>query len=253
MIRSAKALAAATLIVTTACSAAGPQAPQVPPKVVEAVQQRLPGVEAERIRPTPLPGIYEVSKGAMVVYVSADGRYLLQGDLIDMDSGEQLTERRRQALRHELVASLGPDMTIDFLPPPEYAHRYTITVFTDIDCGYCRRMHNQMAGYHREGIGIRYLFFPRSGPGTPSFAKAEKVWCSEDRRAALTRAKQGQKVDAPRCDTPVLRHYQLAQELGARGTPFVILPDGDVLNGYLPPDALAVRLAAKAGPDSAAR
>ncbi len=221
-------------------------------EVRATIQAKLPGIQAEDIRKTPIPGIYELSKGSEVLYISGDGRYLFQGDLLDMNTGAEITEARRRHLRAAAINALGEDMVIEYPPPPPYPTRHMITVWTDIDCGYCRKMHRQLSEYHKLGIGIRYLFFPRSGPNTPSFSKAVNVYCSEDRQSALTRAKQGQNVTAPKCDNTVLQQYRMGLELGARGTPFVILPDGEVVNGYLPPAALAARLDAKPRQDPVA-
>jgi thiol:disulfide interchange protein DsbC len=113
-----------------------------------------------------------------------------------------------------------------------------VTVFTDIDCPYCRKMHSQIAEYNTRGIAVRYAFFPRSGLNTPSFDKAVSVWCSANRREAFTRAKQGQAVPARHCDNPVAREFQLGLELGIHGTPMIILPNGDIWPGYATPDDL---------------
>lgn len=210
--------------------------------VREAVKAKLPGIEPENVKPSPVPGIFELSKGSMVMYVSADGRFLFDGEVIDMATGEQITETRRQGLRTAVVRSLADNMVIEYPPPPPFPKDKMVTVFTDIDCGYCRKMHRDLDGYHARGIGLRYLFFPRSGPNTPSFAKAEAVWCANDPADALTRAKRGENLPPPKCDTTVLEQYKLGRELGVRGTPFVILPNGELVNGYLKPAALAMRM-----------
>ena len=187
-----------------------------------------------------MPGIYEMVLGSSIVYVSADGRYLLQGDVLDTETQTNLTENRRQDLRRSLVADIDPGQTILFSPPEP---KHTLTVFTDIDCGYCRKLHQEMAGYYKEGIAIRYLFFPRSGPGTPSARKAESVWCAADQKAAMTDAKNGRSVPTQTCENPVNEHFRLAHELGIRGTPTLVTEDGTQIGGYLPPAALAARLA----------
>jgi len=117
-------------------------------------------------------------------------------------------------------------------------------VFTDLDCGYCRKLHSEMAKYNELGIRVRYLFFPREGPDTESWDKAVSVWCSANRNDALTRAKKGETIKAAKCKpNPVQRDYELGQDVGLRGTPAIVLPDGDLLPGYVPPAMLAQRLA----------
>ncbi|MDW8478922.1 MAG: thioredoxin fold domain-containing protein [Xanthomonadales bacterium] len=119
----------------------------------------------------------------------------------------------------------------------------TLTVFTDIDCGYCRRMHQHMAEYNAAGIAIEYLFFPRAGIGSPSYEKAVSVWCSSDPRDALTRAKAGEEIPARSCDNPVLEDFELGKRIGINGTPAVITEDGVLIGGYLTPEQMLERLA----------
>ena len=130
--------------------------------------------------------------------------------------------------------------------PEEYDH--TITVFTDIDCGYCRKLHGQIEDYNERGFKVRYIFFPRSGPQTASWAKAENVWCAEDRNGALTDAKAGKSIEMKSCDNPVDEHMELAAALGLRGTPFIVLESGQVQPGYVPAERLARLLDGAAQP-----
>jgi thiol:disulfide interchange protein DsbC len=122
--------------------------------------------------------------------------------------------------------------------------QYTITVFTDIDCPYCRKLHSEMAELNRLGVRVRYMFFPRTGPNTESWKKAEVVWCSADRNEALTRAKAGAVLDMKKtCDaTPVAREYALGQSIGVRGTPAILTESGDYISGYMPPRELVQQI-----------
>lgn len=217
------------------------------PADMEALKARLastlPGVKVDTVRPTPLPGIYEVQSGFNFGYVSLDGRYLIEGDLNDLASGQRLTENRRRAARVALLGALGTEQTIEYAPK-DVPRKYTVTVFTDIDCGYCRKLHQHIAEYNADGIAVRYVFFPRSGPDTESFYKAEKVWCAADRKAALTQAKLGSGYEGDKsCSNPVLDHLKLAAQLGLRGTPAIVLPDGELIPGYQTPDDLVKILA----------
>lgn len=203
----------------------------------------LPEIKPEDVRPSAAPGLYEIQQGTLFGYITADGKYLVSGDLIDVESGQSLTENRRRSERIARLDALGADQTIVFAPENGADAAHTVTVFTDIDCGYCRKMHREIDDYNAAGIAVRYLFYPRSGPGSESFRKAQAVWCSADRKDALTKAKQGAPIaGAVDCENPILADYQLGQELGLRGTPMMILPDGEVVNGYVPADALAQRL-----------
>lgn len=203
----------------------------------------LPGVPIDAVSATPIKGVYEIRSGLTFGYVSADGRYLIAGDLNDLSTGESLTEIERRGLRHDMLAKFDGDNSILYSPAEPAKH--TVTVFTDIDCGYCRKLHQHIAEYNRDGIAVRYLFFPRSGPGTESFAKAEKVWCAKDRNAALTQAKLGGGFEGDNsCETPIHEQFNLGAELGVRGTPAIFLPDGQMVPGYRTPEQLLSDLGA---------
>ena len=215
---------------------------------MEALRVKLSktlAVPIEAVRSSPLPGLYEIQSGMNFGYVSADGDYLIEGDLVRLSTGETLTENRRKVARLAAVNKLGVDNMIVFAPPADQI-KHTITVFTDVDCGYCRMLHSQVAQYNAKGIAIHYVFFPRTGPNTESFFKAEKVWCSADRKAALTQAKLGADIKAPDCKNPVLQQYTTGASIGVRGTPSIILEDGEMIPGYQPPDQLAQMLDGKA-------
>ncbi len=197
-------------------------------------------VKLEDVRPSPVAGLYEVRSGAEVGYVSLDGGFYLDGDIFDMKSKENLTEHSRQTGRLNLLAGVADADAIVFAPRGPV--RYSLTVFTDVDCAYCRRFHQDMDELNRLGIRVRYLMYPRSGPDTESWRKAEAVWCSADRRDALTRAKRGEVIKAPACKTPVAEQYALGRELGIRGTPGMFTDKGEYIAGYLPAAQLAEHL-----------
>ncbi len=229
----------ASALVLGACTACA-QDTQIE-RVQKALAQYIPEIKKEDIRETSAPGLYEVQAGPVYAYVTADGKFLVQGDLMNIETGEEITENRRREFRLTRLASLGPDSTIEFAPAKT---RHVVTVFTDIDCGYCRKLHSEIGEYNDAGIAIRYVFYPRAGLGSDSYRKAEAVWCAADRKAALTNAKTGAPMTGDRhdCANPVTRDWQLGQELGLRGTPMMILPDGEVVNGYVPAQQLAMRL-----------
>jgi thiol:disulfide interchange protein DsbC len=205
----------------------------------EEIAAKLKGVDASDISETAIPGLYEVAIGANVAYVTTDGRYLLEGELYDLDTNENLTETTRAASRVSLLAGIAADNMIVF-SPPDGEVKHTVTIFTDIDCGYCRQFHRDIAEVNALGIEVHYLFYPRTGPDTESWDKANKVWCAEDRNAALTRAKLGGSVPDLDCaDTPVSEHYQLGRDVGVRGTPAIFAESGELLGGYLTPATLA--------------
>ena len=211
-------------------------------KVAEArtaISAKFPGVNADQIKPSPVAGVYEVAMGADTAYVSADGRYLFSGDLFEVETRTNLTEASRASARGKALAKLDERDMIVFGPA---AAKHTITVFTDVECGYCRKLHGEVEQLNKLGVRVRYLAYPRSGPGTEDWAKMEAVWCAKDRNAAITKAKQGQDVDAKCAATPIAKQYELGEELGVRGTPAIFTPAGDYIGGYLPPKDLVKEL-----------
>lgn len=214
------------------------------PASKEAIQKSLgtvlPGVSLDNISPSPVNGVSEVLVGPRLFYVTNDGKYLLQGSLIDLETRVDVSEERRKGIRLDAINALGEENMIIF---PASKPRHTITVFTDIDCGYCRKLHNEMAQYNEKGITVRYMMFPRSGVDTPSYQKAVAVWCEKDRQDAMTRAKAGEQLKgATNCANPVQQHYELGQLIGVRGTPALVLDDGEMLPGYIPAVKLAKAL-----------
>ena len=210
----------------------------------EELAATLAGVEASDIADSPLPGIYEIAVGSNIAYVTADGRYVLEGDLYDLSTNENVTETRRARARVSVLAGVDTADMIIFSPDPEDV-KHTVTIFTDIDCGYCRQFHSEIAKVNELGIEVRYLFYPRTGPDTDSWFKADKVWCSgaEVRNSALTLAKLGGQIPDETCDSsPVNDHYELGQLVGVRGTPTMYSESGEHVGGYLPPDELLKRL-----------
>lgn len=234
----------ATLFATLALLAAA-QAPaaEADPKL-EAVREKIgamfDSIGAEHVNPSPVPGWYTIHKGSIVAYISDDGRYLLQGDLIDLDEQVNLTEQARTDTRRTLIESLGPDEGILF-SPAEVKHH--VTIFTDVDCTYCRKLHSQIQDYLARGIEVRYMLYPRNGPASAAWGKSEDVWCAKNRNEALTLAKLDRNFETTECDaSAVSRQYVLGQEIGLTGTPAIVLDDGTLIAGYVPPDALDFRL-----------
>lgn len=205
------------------------------------LQAALEGEKPDSVTPAVIPGLYEVVVGGQLLYLSADGRFALQGDILDLGSRDNVTNKRRGELRSKAIAAINEDNMVIFGPAGPVKH--TVTVFTDIDCGYCRKMHSQIAEYNKEGIRIRYLWFPREGIGSESYDKAVSVWCATDRNDAMTKAKRGEAVEKKTCENPVKAQYELGQKLGVRGTPSLILESGEMLPGYVPPMQLAELLA----------
>lgn len=208
--------------------------------IEQALKDALPGVKPDSITPSAMSGLYEVVVGPKLFYVSEDGRYLFQGSMIDIKAREDLTEGKLADARVSSLKKVGSDNMIVFKPK---SSKHLLYVFTDIDCGYCRKLHSEIDQYLTEGIEIRYLFFPRAGEGSDSYKKAVSVWCADDRNAALTKAKRGETIENRQCDNPVDRHLTLGTQMDAAGTPMLVTEKGNILPGYVPASQLAKILA----------
>lgn len=201
--------------------------------IKDKIAERLPGATVDHVAPTPLKGIYEVIvDGGDIVYVSADGRYLLSGSLVDLETKENLTDRVLAVQRVKTLDGVSEDSMIIYEPEGEVKH--TLTTFTDIDCPYCRKLHSEMALLNRMGIRVRYMLFPRAGVNSQSYEKAVSVWCADDRQGELTKAKSGAIPEKRDCKNPLREQMVLGQRLGLRGTPYTITNTGRAIAGYMP-------------------
>jgi len=209
----------------------------------EQVRERLGalvGSDSEiSIAESPLPNILQVRLGSDIVYITDDGRYLLQGRVLDLDTRQDITDQARSKIRRELIDDIDYDELISY--GSEDAE-FEVIVFTDVDCGYCRRLHQQVAEYNDADIRISYAAFPRAGLGSQTFNKMTSVWCSADQQAAMDLAKGGGTPEPAECDSPVADLYQLGQSVGVTGTPALVTPGGDLIPGYVPPEDLRTRL-----------
>jgi len=213
--------------------------------VRQAMVKSMPSMKIDSVKPSEVKGLYEVMVGANIFYVSEDGKYLLQGRLVDIAAHKDLTEEKLAGTRKQAIEKIGQDNMIVFKPKIK---KYTVSVFTDIDCGYCRKLHSEIDQYLAQGITIQYLFFPRAGKGSDSYNKAVSVWCAKDRNAALTDAKKGNTPPAKTCDNPVDEHMQLGADFDVKGTPMIVTEKGNIYPGYLPAKQLVEALESESNP-----
>ena len=209
-------------------------------RVRDALKELSPKIGIDRIGPAPMPGFREVVAGGQVVYVSDDGKYLFQGGLLDVAKRKDMAESAMAKLRNDVLKTLPVSDRIVYSPAGTRKH--TVVVLTDTECGYCRKFHNELAEYTKRGIEVEYLAFPRAGIGSKDFKDMVSVWCADDRRKALTDAKNGRSVPAKSCPNPVTMQYAAGQRMGLEGTPMLLTTDGQLLGGYLTPDVLLERL-----------
>lgn len=203
----------------------------------EELKKNFPQLQIDKMALSPLEGLLEVQTNNTVFYVTPNGRYLLLGDLLDLgDNKKNLTEEARKKQRLKGLAQIEPKDVIVF---PAKEPKYTVTVFTDIDCSYCRQFHEDREALNARGISLRYLAFPRAGVNSETGEKMKRIWCASDRKAAMTAAMQGHSFPSESCDNhPVEKELAYGLSIGVRGTPTVMFEDGTLFPGYLSPDQL---------------
>ncbi len=233
----------ATLLVAVSASQAQNRDQSLRGKLEQAIEVASQNqLQIVSISPTPLPSIFEVELNTgEILYSDISGDYLFAGDMYQTSSAGLLnmSSSKKQERSLEKIAAIPEEEMIIFTPDVTKA---SITVFTDVDCTYCRKLHSELDDLMAKGIEVRYVAYPRGGVNADSYEKMISVWCSDDRKKSLTQAKNGQNLPTADCDTPILAHYELGNELGIKGTPALIFPDGRVIPGYMDADRLASML-----------
>lgn len=238
LFRSALLLAVFGLLHAAVAAAATPEE-----TVRKAMAELAPQIKVEAVQESAIPGFYEAFAGGQFIYVSKDGRYVLNGNAYDVANRRDLTAAAQAKVRKQALDKVGPDKRIVFAPKAPLRAKHTVTVFTDLDCPFCRRFHQQIAAYNAQGIAVDYLFYPLSiHPGADK--KAVAVWCSKDRPSAFTAAMGGQDPGSATCPNPVAELTNLAQSLGINVTPMILAPDGSQIPGQIAgsPEQLAAEL-----------
>ncbi len=204
-------------------------------QIRSALAKAFPNTPLDSLKPSPVHGLYELVADTQVYYVSADGKFILVGDLVEIGSRVNLTEKRREKIVVRLLDQVGEQNMIVMGPKNP---KRTITVFTDVDCPYCAKLHLDVPELNKQGVKVRYLLFPRMGLQSETYKRSVAVWCAPDRAKAVGIAKARGKLDMKTCKNPVKEHYQLGLRLGVSGTPTIFLGNGKKIVGYVPPDRL---------------
>jgi len=230
-----------TAVAADAVPAKGAVSPEVEQMVRKAIGGLAAGVEVDTIEPAVIPGFYQVIASGQMLYISADGKYLMHGEMFDLAKKKNVSDDAWATYRKGELAKVPASQRIVFAPANP---KYTISVFTDVNCGFCRALHKHIEAFNKEGIAVEYLAWPRegvvttAGRPTPTYTEMVSVWCAPDRKAAFTAAKDGKTPKAAVCDNPVKDQFELGLKLGVNGTPAIYGPDGRQLGGYLTPEQL---------------
>ncbi|MEA1990507.1 MAG: DsbC family protein [Pseudomonadota bacterium] len=205
-----------------------------------AIQERLQTIipndaKNAEITATPVPGLYQIKIGMTVVYMSKDGKHLVNGNVIDLDTNKNLTKQTQNKARKLALSNIAESSMIVYpAKGGKDKAKHTITIFTDIDCPYCTKLHKEIPALNEAGVNVRYLAYPRSGMGSPSYFKAVSVWCAKDPLKSMDDAMVGLPPENKQCQNPVRDHMMQAQVFEVKGTPNIILDNGDLLPGYVP-------------------
>ena len=208
---------------------------EIPQAVKAAIQAVVPD-GADAVSESAIGGLYQVVIGPHVFYLSGDGKHLVRGELVEIESARNLTAPVRNRARAQMVESVGESNMIVFSAP---APKHIVTVFTDVDCGYCAKLHREMSDYLAAGISVRYMAFPRAGVPSESYQKMVSVWCADDPQKAMGEAKARRPIPQKTCPNPVADQYELGRQLGIRGTPTIVMETGEVVPGYMSAERLA--------------
>ncbi|MBT3196870.1 MAG: DsbC family protein [Gammaproteobacteria bacterium] len=214
-------------------------ADEIPQAVSDQLQQMVPGNTPSEVSLTPIPDLYLVRFGTTVLYLSADGKYLFDGQMLDLEARKNLTNEAISKARVDILEGMDESAMVLFTPSET---KRTLTIFSDIDCPYCVRLHAERETLLSAGVKLRYILYPRTGINSPSYHKAVSVWCAEDRAAAMTQAKAGMPPEDKVCENPIASQMELASAFGLKGTPHIVIDDGDVIGGYMPAKKLLQKL-----------
>ncbi|WP_337881432.1 bifunctional protein-disulfide isomerase/oxidoreductase DsbC [Rheinheimera sp.] len=205
---------------------------QVAPEISQAFSEV--GLNAKAVANSVVPGLLQVQTDKGLFFISENKQFLLEGNIYDLKNKQLVNEQVMKSIRQTGVKEFDKSV-IEFKAPDE---KYVVHVFTDTSCGYCRKLHNEMAELNKLGITVRYLAFPRGGIQSPTADELQSIWCAKDPKQALTDAKAGKAIPQASCRNKVAQHYELGQSFGINGTPAIILPDGRLIPGYQPAQAL---------------
>lgn len=209
-------------------------------EIKKSLTKAIPVLKILSITKSEMHGVYRVeTDNNEVLFTDETGSFFLTGELYTTVGGQlnNLSEVRKKQLRADKISTVGVKEKIVFAPKGKTLAK--VAVFTDIDCGYCRKLHKEVPRMNEMGIEVSYLAYPRAGEGSESYNKFVSAWCADDKLEAMTLAKNGRAIPSKTCANPVLDQFKLGQVMGVTGTPAIVLEDGTLVPGYLTADKLA--------------
>jgi len=229
------ALAALVTIAPAAAAQDAVSAAQVA-TLKAALEKPDRGLTIESVEVSEAPGLFAVQfANGPVVYATGDGKHFVVGDLHRVEGGQfvNLTERRRDVERLARMDAVKTEEMIVFSPEGET--RTHISVFTDVTCFYCQKLHLEVPELNKRGVEVRYLAYPRAGLKSDGYNKLATAWCADDPQTTLTKLKAKESVKEKICEpNPIAGQFELGQAVGVSGTPAIVTEDGKLIPGYRP-------------------
>jgi len=204
--------------------------------IFNALKDRVEALEKDQIEPSEVEGLYTVTIGFDIYYVSSNGKFLFSGDVIELATGNKIGGTGLAAKRQRMISAVSEKDMVVY--PATTAKKTAISIFTDPTCPYCRKLHEQIPTLLDAGIDVRYLAFPRAGAQSQVAIDMASIWCADDKQAAMTASKQGRTVKPATCEDPIAEQYGIGVAMQIRGTPAIILENGEIIAGYVPADRL---------------
>lgn len=233
-VTNAIALSGLLMAATNGLAAEQVQTNKASPEVITRLQKLYPAMKVSTVKSTPSDGVDEiVFEGGQSIYLLKGTNFLLKGELlrVEEDGLVNVTEESEKSKRKDILDAVNVNDMIVFSPKSEA--KGVLTVFTDTDCGYCRKLHQEVPELNAKGIEVRYMAFPRGGVSSSAYSDLSSAWCSEDKQAALNKLKDRQDIPKKECAAnPVASQYQIGNAIGVSATPATVLPDGQLVLGY---------------------
>lgn len=204
------------------------------------LQSRVGDVKVSAPVETPAKGLYQTQFGSKIAYLTGDGRYIVIGDMIDLQSQVNLTEVARRTVTNDILSNVKTDKLAIF--PAKNERKAVLNVFTDTSCPYCKKLHEEVPALQTAGIEVRYFPYPRGGNGGPGYKTLKQIWCSEDLSKGMDIAKGAAVGELPsaECENAIFvdQAYDIGNEVGVSGTPALFTAEGKKIDGYVPADRL---------------
>jgi thiol:disulfide interchange protein DsbC len=200
------------------------------------------GLMVTSVDDSDIAGLYKVETNQGLFLSTEKGNYFIQGKIYALDDKGNFTDVIAKRYAEKIK-----DFSSSWIEYKAKEEKHVVTVFTDVDCGYCLKLHRQMEDYNKNGITVRYLAYPRAGAQSQLGHQMSQIWCANDQKAAMDEVKlertfSQETSELLQCQNTIAAHRDLGSKLGVRGTPAIVTSNGNVIGGYLSPEDLTAQL-----------